>query len=206
MLLLWLTPYQRDLWEANSAATAFTPHSCNTTGVYACSGAACSGTGVCDKGGCGFNAYSQGAKNFYAKGGTVDTSKPFTVVTQFMNDTTGALREIRRLYVQNGKVIQNAKIASGNGNSITDSLCGKNDFERLGGLKGMGKSMQRGMVLIFSIWNDAGGFMKWLDSGNNGPCAASEGDPATIKEKYHDTSVTWSNVKWGEIGSTYASS
>ena len=39
----------------------------------------------------------------------------------------------------------------------------------------MGQAIERGMVLIFSIWNDISGNMTWLDTGNAGPCNTSEG-------------------------------
>jgi cellulase len=60
------------------------------------------------------------------------------------------------------------------------------------------------MVLIFSIWDDAGSYMNWLDSGTSGPCTNTSGVPATLLANYPNTTVTWSNVKWGEIGSTYS--
>ena len=41
-----------------------------------------------------------GDTTFYGKGLTVDTSKVFTVVTQFIGDP---LTEIKRYYVQGGK-------------------------------------------------------------------------------------------------------
>ncbi len=53
-----------------------------------------------------------GNTGFYGPGLTVDTTKPFTVVTQFLtsdNTSTGTLSEIRRLYVQNNQVIANSK-------------------------------------------------------------------------------------------------
>jgi hypothetical protein len=52
-----------------------------------------------------------GVHNFLGPSLTVDTTKPFKVVTQYLtsdNTTNGNLVEIRRLYVQNGKVIQNS--------------------------------------------------------------------------------------------------
>ncbi|OAA55269.1 beta-glucanase [Niveomyces insectorum RCEF 264] len=229
---------EMDIWEANSRATALTPHTCNITGVYACTGDACNDGpkgGVCDKGGCGYNAYSQGHPNFYGPNGTVDTTRPFTVVTQFIAGAAAAnsthkmttasktanaaepvLTEIRRLYLQDGRLIANvsspatanataatSKKSVSNGISITDEFCGNDAFEKLGGLKGMGEALQRGMVLIFSIWNDNGQFMNWLDSGNAGPCDAKAGDPALIQKNNPGTSVTWSNIKWGDIGSTF---
>ena len=198
---------ENDLWEANSRSTVYTPHPCSKPGVFACIGDDCGSNGVCDKAGCSYNAYKEGIKNFYGPGGTIDTNKPFTVVTQFLttdNTTAGALREIRRVYVQGGKVIPNAKSAAGV-DSVTDKVCDWNKpFHNLGELKGFGEAAQRGMVLTFSIWNDVGGFMKWLDQGNAGPCNATEGDPAFIKKNTPDTSVTFSKVKWGDIGTTYA--
>ena len=52
-----------------------------------------------------------GVKDFYGTGMTVDTTKPVTVVTQFITDDgtdTGTLKSIRRFYVQGGKVIPNS--------------------------------------------------------------------------------------------------
>jgi cellulase len=62
------------------------------------------------------------------------------------------------------------------------------------------------MVLVFSIWNSAGDFMSWLDGGNNGPCNATAGDPAQIVKLTPDVSVTFSNIRWGDIGSTFKDS
>lgn len=45
--------------------------------------------------------------------------------------------------------------------------------------------------------------MNWLDSGNSGPCNKTEGDPALIVKQNPGTSVTFSDIRWGEIGSTY---
>lgn len=69
--------------------------------------------GVCDKDGCDFNNYRLGAKKFYGNGSdfTIDTTKKFTVVTQFLTDDNtdgGTLSEIKRFYVQDGKVIPNS--------------------------------------------------------------------------------------------------
>ncbi|EPE09822.1 endo- -beta-glucanase [Ophiostoma piceae UAMH 11346] len=235
---------EMDIWEANSRATALTPHACSIKGIYACSGTECldgSSGGVCDRSGCGYNAYAQGHRAFYGPGKnmTVDTSRPFTVVTQFLaghgNKTSHGsfkprgnqehskpvLREIRRLYLQDGILISNVSTTAPYSNSsaasrartskalspdqiaISDEYCGSGVFEKLGGLRGMGEALQRGMVLVFSIWNDNGQYMSWLDGGNAGPCNATEGAPDEIFKNTPGTSVTWSNVRWGEIGSTF---
>ncbi|KAJ9632120.1 hypothetical protein H2203_000521 [Taxawa tesnikishii (nom. ined.)] len=197
---------EMDLWEANARATALTPHACNVTGLYECTGAECGSNGVCDKSGCGFNPYALGAHNYYGYHDTVDTTKPFTVVTQFYTDDNtahGTLNQIRRLYVQNGKVIHNAAVQFDNAtlNSITNDYC-EASSPPLSSAE-MGDALGLGMVLIFSIWNDPTGNMTWLDSGNAGPCNATEGNPSVILAEDPTTSVTFSNIKWGDIGSTY---
>lgn len=67
----------------------------------------------------------------------------------------------------------------------------------------MGEALQRGMVFVMSVWNDQGGNMTWLDSGSNGPCTAVESGPAVIVVEDPTTNVTFSNIRWGDIGSTY---
>ncbi|KAI1813125.1 concanavalin A-like lectin/glucanase domain-containing protein [Poronia punctata] len=188
------SPYccnEMDILEANSRAHSFTPHPCNDE--------------TCDKGGCGLNPYAQGFKDYYGPGGTVDTSKPFTVVTQFNTDdgtTSGTLASITRKYIQDGAVIDSA---SPDGDVITQESCyaADPDAETFGGLTTMGEALGRGMVLTFAIWNDASQFMNWLDSGSNGPCSETEGDPALIAENDATTHVVFSNIRWGDIGSTF---
>ncbi|KAK5697458.1 hypothetical protein LTR97_007596 [Elasticomyces elasticus] len=203
---------EMDIWEANARSTALTPHSCNITGLYECTGAACGGDGVCDKSGCGINPYAVGNHNYYGYSDTVDTTKPFTVVTQFHTTngkSSGTLNEITRLYVQGGKVIQNVNFTLDGHtiDSITNPYCNATapSFQRLGGLAQMGGAIGRGMVLAMSIWNDAGGNMTWLDTGNAGPCTVDEGAPAVIEATDPTTSVTFSNIKWGDFGTTYKS-
>ncbi|KAF3916733.1 Exoglucanase [Dactylellina cionopaga] len=177
---------EMDILEANSRANAFTPHPCTTND--------------CDKSGCGFNPYASGFHNYWGPGGTLDTSKPFTVITQFStNDgsTTGSLSTITRKYIQNGRAVASA--VSG-GDSIYANNC--QSGAPYGGLATMGQALGRGMVLIFSIWNDNGGNMNWLDSGNAGPCSSTEGAPATILANNPNTHVVFSNIRWGDIGST----
>ena len=59
------------------------------------------------------------------------------------------------------------------------------------------------MVLTFAIWNDATGYMNWLDSGTNGPCSTTEGNPELIIKNNPTTHVVFSNIRWGDIGSTF---
>jgi cellulase len=194
-----------DIWEANKMATSIAPHTCNQTSLYECTGAECSFDGVCDQWGCSYNPYALGNPDYYGPGLTVDTNRPFTVVTQFPA-VDGVLKEIRRLYVQDGKVINNVLISpDSTADSIQDDYCSNSGsrFMELGAVEGMGEALSRGMVLIFSIWWDTGGFMNWLDSGTSGPCNATEGDPNVALQVEPNPAVTFSKIKWGEIGSTY---
>ncbi|KAL2135486.1 hypothetical protein VTI74DRAFT_8345 [Chaetomium olivicolor] len=176
---------EMDILEANSKANALTPHPCVGNN--------------CDKSGCGFNPYALGYHNYYGPGLTLDTTKPFTMVVRFITSdgtTSGTLSKITRYYVQNGKTIPFASPDD----SITASGC--SSAASFGGLAEMGRALGRGMVLTFSIWNDNSGFMNWLDSGNNGPCSATEGNPANILANNPDAHVVLSNIRWGDIGST----
>jgi cellulose 1,4-beta-cellobiosidase len=225
---------EMDIWEANSNAAAYTPHVCTVQGQTRCSGNDCGDGdnrqgGVCDKDGCDFNSYRMGDTSFFGMGKTVDTSSKFTVVTQFLtadNTTTGALSQIRRLYVQNGNVIQNSKVKIPNMepyDSITDQFCDDqkstfgdtNSFSTKGGLKGMGEALSKGMVLVLSLWDDYAANMLWLDSNYpltkaasspgvaRGTCATTSGVPSDVESQSPGSSVIFSNIKFGDIGSTY---
>ncbi|KAI0312803.1 cellobiohydrolaseI [Amylostereum chailletii] len=227
---------EMDIWEANSMAAAYTPHVCTTQGQTRCSGNDCGDDdnrygGVCDKDGCDFNSFRMGNKNFLGPGMTVDTKSKFTVVTQFLtsdNTTAGDLVEIRRVYVQNGKVIPNSKTnvpGMAAFDSVTDAFCNAqktafgdtNSFESRGGLRAMGQSFDRGMVLVMSLWDDHAVNMLWLDSDYpltksasapgvaRGTCATTSGKPTDVESQSASAKVTYSNIKYGPIGSTYAS-
>ncbi|KUI65264.1 putative endo-beta-1,4-glucanase celB [Cytospora mali] len=205
---------EMDLLESNALVEDMTPHACNISGVYLCTGddECDQATGVCDEYGCGWNPYVYNVTEFYGPGRnyTINTQRNFTVVTQFITDdgtSSGSLIEIRRLYVQGGRVIRNAAITvEGITTSVMDdAYCNATAswFQQRGGLADMGEALGRGMVLVFSIWDDTGGYMNWLDSGDAGPCSATEGDPALIVEEHPDTKVIYSKIRYGEIGSTF---
>jgi hypothetical protein len=105
-------------------AAAYTAHPCSVADQTRCSDATCDAeAGICDQDGCGFNSYRMGDQTFFGPGRTIDTTKKFTVVTQFITDTgtaSGTLSEIRRIYIQNGVVYQNSqsKIFGVAGNSV----------------------------------------------------------------------------------------
>jgi len=199
---------EMDIWEANSRSNQIAPHTCGKESLFTCSGEECGRTsaGLCDKNGCGDNPYlHRNDKLYYGLGLKVDTSKPFTVVTQFPAKD-GVLQAIVRKYVQNGVVIENASVNITMDQAFCDAQGGAEQYNKLGGHKGMGDALARGMVLAFSIWWDEGGFMQWLDAGNSGPCNATEGDPKVIREIEKSPTVTFSQIKWGEIGSTFGGS
>ncbi|KAF2469588.1 glycoside hydrolase [Lindgomyces ingoldianus] len=224
---------EMDIWEANSIATALTPHSCQPEGYSVCTDTGCGGTysldryaGSCDANGCDFNPYRVGVKDFYGKGMTVDTSKVMTVVTQFIGSGSD-LQEIKRFYVQNGKVITNPEpqIPGMTGNSITQAWCDKEKeifqediypFNKHGGMASMGKGMDLGMVLVMSLWDDHYANMLWLDSNYptdadvnkpgvaRGSCDVTSGVPADVESASANAQVKFSNIKFGPIGSTFA--
>ena len=216
-------------------AAAVTPHVCTVQGQTRCSGTQCGDgderyDGICDKDGCDFNSFRLGDKTFLGKGLTVDTNQKFTVVTQFLtadNTTSGPLSEIRRLYVQNGRVIQNSKVnipGMQAFDSITDAFCNAqkstfgdtNTFEQMGGLQTMGTSFDKGMALVMSVWDDHAVNMLWLDSDYptdvpatnpgiaRGNCSTTSGQPTQVESESPNSSVVFSNIKFGDIGSTFA--
>lgn len=221
-----------DIWEANSISTAFTPHPCNSTGQTRCEGSDCGDDdrygGLCDKDGCDFNSYRLGNTTFFGANKTVDSSSVFTVVTQFItNDGTanGTLSEIRRIYVQNSVVIQNSAVDVANVdpvNSITDDFCtavktefgDENSFATAGGLTKMGAALED-MVLVMSLWDDHDAKMLWLDSDypadrnattpgvSRGTCVSTSGVPTDVESDNADASVIFSNIKFGDLNSTY---
>merc|ERR1712241_715572 len=158
---------EMDIWEANSMATAYTPHTCSVEKLYRCEGIECGDNdkgqrydGVCDKDGCDINPYRMGNTNFYGRGPeyAVNTLKPMTVVTQFLTTDgtdSGDLSEIRRFYVQDDKVIHSPPstiLGADDTDSITDGFCDAKkdlfgdvkDYQEHGGMKGMGESLDRG--------------------------------------------------------------
>jgi len=226
---------EMDIWEANSISTAYTAHACTGAGQTRCTkGAQCGDgdhrfDGICDKNGCDFQTYRLGNKDFWGTGSsnTIDTSKPVTVVTQFITEDgtdTGALKEIRRHYKQNDKFIQTPSLQVGSGtfNSISTDFCkaelglfkDKTNFLAKGGLKAMDEALTKGMVLVLSLWDDHDVGMLWLDSDYptdadpskpgvaRGTCDQHSGDPATVERDHADASVSFSNIKYGELGST----
>ncbi|KAJ7445277.1 cellobiohydrolase I-II [Mycena latifolia] len=217
---------EMDVWEANKISAAFTPHPCTTLGQSTCTGTSCSAPnstqGTCDQAGCDFNSYRMGNTAFYGPGLTVNTNQKITVVTQFVGSP---ITSIKRFYVQNGKVIPNSMstVAGVTGNAISDSFCAAqktafgdtNTFASKGGLATMSKAASAGMVLVMSIWDDHAANMLWLDAPypptkaasspgvSRGTCSPSSGAPKDVESANANSQVTYSNIKFGPIGSTF---
>jgi len=227
-----------DIWEANSISAAYTNHPCEITGQYRCEGLECGDDatdnrfdGVCDKDGCDYNHWRQGDHTYFGPGGNfaVDSSKKMTVVTQFITDDgtdSGELVEIRRLYVQDGKVIENSvtnQPGMEDWDSITDAMCAEqkvvfqdyDDHANKGGLRAMGESMERGHVLVMSLWDDHSVNMLWLDSNypldrdpsepgvSRGSCPTDSGDPDEVENNNPDATTHFSKIRIGCLGCTY---
>lgn len=193
-----------DVWEANNKATQMTSHVCKKPGLTECDDDVNCGRnngnrykGQCDMDGADINPYRLGNHTLFGPGSNfaIDTTKPFTVKTQFITDNgkdTGNLVEIKRSYVQNGKTVV--------GGSLTDNIVAqqKTKFEevnyqaQLGGMKAMGEAFKRKMVLVLSFWDDTSpAHMQWLDGvypqGSSkpgalrGPCPADSGNPDRMR-------------------------
>lgn len=221
-----------DVWQANYISNAVVAHPCSVSGQSRCSYNQCEGGeegGVCDADGCDFNPYRNGDHTFYGQGGTVDTTQKFTVVTQFVtSDGTdnGSLAQIRRYYVQNGKVISNTNTnfpGLNKYNSITDQYCDDqksffgdpNYFKQYGSLEAVGSAMQNGMVLSLSLSGSFEDDYFWLDSNYptdapdpskpgvaRGTCPTSPSGTLPVTGLYPPPQVIFSNIKFGPIGST----
>jgi cellulose 1,4-beta-cellobiosidase len=225
------------LWHGNAVSETMVAHPCSAAGLTTCPavslGGQCETTPgtPCDVTGCEFNPFREGAPvSFYGVGPTfaLDTSRKFTVVTQFITNTntsTGTLTSIRRFYIQDGTTIPNptSQIAGiTKTDEFTDEHCTQqkvvfgetNTFARLGGLATLGRAFQRGMVLEMGIDEDRVDHMLWLDSSfpltaspqtpgvTRGPCGTDTGVPADVEKNDRGAQVVFSNIKFGPIGST----
>merc|ERR1739848_927277 len=76
----------------------------------------------------------------------------------------------------------------------------------------MGEALDRGMVLVVSLWDDISIYMNRLDSYNDcdptepgckrGPCDPEVGKPETLRSAHPDSSYTFLNLKVGDIDTT----
>merc|ERR1711879_1122536 len=134
----------------------------------------------------------------------------------------GTVNEVRRFYVQNGKKIETPTVTlQGNQHdSITADFCQSwvdttkdgTNFIQKGGFEAVDKALEKGVVLVMSLWDDHFANMLWLDSiyptdstdptSYRGSCPTTSGVPKDIETKEAKSSVTYSNIRSGPIGST----
>jgi cellulose 1,4-beta-cellobiosidase len=166
-------------------------------------------------------------------GFTLDSTRPMRVVTQFITDDgtdNGNLKEMRRFYIQDNKTFYNPTPSYGPGphgetyNSLSDDMCAVqmnnftdrlDVFQKKGGIKGMGEAMRRSMALVFSLWDDHDVGMIWLDATDpypippnkwgapRGTCDQTSGNYTQVEKDHGDAYVLFSDVRYGEIGTTY---
>merc|ERR1719383_830031 len=139
-------------------------------------------------------------------------------VTTRCKVANGELVELERVYFQDGVEIPQTMVdVEGTVfNTITDATCTKMrdywankqaTFLDKGGMKSMGDSMARGHVLVMSLWHDDLVQMKWLDAElgedpgrTRGSCSGDQID--FDSPEAHNAYVTFSNIRYGEIGTT----
>merc|ERR1712211_62263 len=86
------------------------------------------------------------------------------------------------------------------------------NFLDKGGMKTISESLETGVVLVMSLWDDHYANMLWLDStypvdssdpgAYRGSCSADSGVPKDVEAKYGNSKVKFSDIKWGPLGST----
>merc|ERR1711998_507726 len=225
-----------DIWEANKISSAFTLHACDNSEQTRCEGSDC-GNGddrfksICDRNGCDMQSHRLGNEKFFGPGSNfqVDSTKPIQVTTQFITDDntdSGNLVEVKQFYTQDGKTIEHPSYTV-NGKQhdrLTEDYCqdwvattkdGTN-FIQKGGFKAMDKALEKGVVLVMSLWDDHEVNMLWLDSiyptdgqqagSKRGTCSIDSGVPADVESQHPDSKVIFSDIKFGPLGSTTDSS
>jgi hypothetical protein len=237
---------EMDIMEANTRAQQYTTHACiDTCGSFA-DAPECKGNGspstVCDQSGCGLNPFRYGPGTTYnaefnndkwhgvGSGFALDSSKPFTVVTQFHADPqTKELAKIARFYMQGTKRVDlptlyvlppkdGQHMGPFENPAITKEFCPA-IYDRWNGNKGltplvqMGKNMENGMVLAMSAWYAKETYtngkpqgsqtgMSWLDGVNQWGKYIKAGPCDTTTDDAGSHQATFSNIRFGSIGTT----
>ena len=142
-----------------------------------------------------------------------------SVVTQFTADS------LKQFFVQGGQRIDiptPTHAGLPDSNEINAELCDVlfdtfTDYDRyteVGGWTAMADALAQPQVLVLSIWADHYANMLWLDGhwpreANasdpgvvRGNCPADSGVPSEVIANNPDAYVTWSNIRFGPIGST----
>merc|ERR1712021_94079 len=142
---------------------------------------------------------------------------------------SGKIKEVKQFYTQNGKTIDHPHytINGNKHNSINDAMCkdwvadtkdGTNFVEK-GGMQAVDDIFTNGAVLVMSFWDDHYANMLWLDSlypitadpiadkgSYRGPCSKTSGNAQDLEKNVPNSTVRFSDIRWGPIGSTVARS
>merc|ERR1739845_338062 len=126
------------------------------------------------------------------------------------------VNEVRRFYMQDGKKIETPTVTleGKQFDSITTDFCqawvdttkdGTN-FLQKGGFKAVDEALEKGVVLVMSLWDDHFANMLWLDSiyptDYRGSCSKSSGVAADVEANAASSHVIFSKIKYGKIGTT----
>ncbi|KAJ3026962.1 hypothetical protein HDV00_011476 [Rhizophlyctis rosea] len=161
---------EMDLMEANVGSQAYTPHPCTDLKQE-------SGVSKCDPWGPSDNAYNNHAA-LYGPGKHIDTTKPFTITTQFAG--TGISYVARQWLTQGSHVLRMNDVDDQyahdhdqfwrNTNASipipAPTVCPTCDYNNIEA------SYKLGAALIFSFWGSGGEGMSWLDGGAKNPNCA----------------------------------
>ncbi|KAH8171532.1 glycosyl hydrolase family 7 domain-containing protein [Sarocladium implicatum] len=170
--------------------------------------------------GCDHNPYRLGNDDFFGPGNTVDTNASFTVVTQFQESG------VNQYFIQDGKRIDPPAphwndIPDPNG-GITEDYCnvrpevfGSRDlFNEVGGWDQHVDALRQPMVMALSIDDDYYAYNLWLDGhypldldptvpgAVRGTCGLEESDPSYLRRAASKAAVTFSNFRFGPVGTT----
>ncbi|KAL9948605.1 hypothetical protein ACHAQF_006007 [Verticillium nonalfalfae] len=212
------------VWQSNSASYVVSAHPCINPNFHTCQDSRCP-RGFsddifphgCDTDGCGASPYRLGNTHFYGQGKTLDSGAKFTVITRFHED------HVSQSFIQAGEPIDTptSQAFGVQGNAISDDFCDsqasafgeRNRYAEVGGWSSTKRALAGQWVMVMSITHDAYANMLWLDSlypvdaagrpgALRGPCPANRGYPAqTVAENPH-AKVTFSDIRYGPIGTT----
>ncbi|KAF3344583.1 Cell wall integrity and stress response component 1 [Verticillium dahliae VDG2] len=212
------------VWQSNSASYVVSAHPCINPDFHTCQDSRCP-RGFsddifphgCDTDGCGASPYRLGNTQFYGQGKTLDSGAKFTVITRFHED------HVSQSFIQAGEPIETPPSqASGvQGNAISDDFCDsqasafgeRNRYAEVGGWSSTKRALAGQWVMVMSITHDAYANMLWLDSlypvdaagrpgALRGPCPANRGYPAQTLVENPQAKVTFSDIRYGPIGTT----
>ena len=101
---------------------------------------------------------------------------------------------------------------------VADTKDGTNFLEK-GDMQAVDDAFTNGAVLVMSFWDDHYANMLWLDSqfpidtdpiknigSYRGPCSVTSGNAQDLEKNVPNSTVRFSDIRWGPLGSTVARS